>query len=363
MPDQQSTGRFSFTKKGLDRKWRWLIAVVGLVLAWYALQGVAWTDVRLLLMGLRPSAIFIILGINLLLVPLMSARWWLLLKTLGTPISLLALSGYRLAAGAVSYFTPGPHFGGEPVSIYLLQLRHGIPAVPAITSVAVDRLLEMVTSLIVLGLCFTSPVFLGHGNFGEQQGAMLLIGTLAVLFLTALFSGRRPLSNLYLLATRLRHSFFPTQTGKKSPLLQTLAESEGYAEAIVHSSPLSFLLANLLSLAHWAGVFIEFSIMCRFLGSPLSLAQLVALVATARLSFYTPLPAGLGILELALPWLTTTMGSGSSLGISICLIIRLRDILFGVAGLGLTMNYLTCRQKVGIINDPNKRQGYDDLLE
>jgi hypothetical protein len=69
-----------------------------------------------------------------------------------------------------------------------------------------------------------------------------------------------------------------------------------------------------------------------------------------RLAFFTPLPAGIGVLETALPWMTATLGLGSGLGLSLCLIIRFRDILFSLVGLGLTMKYLTCQGKVGIIN-------------
>lgn len=71
----------------------------------------------------------------------------------------------------------------------------------------------------------------------------------------------------------------------------------------------------------------------------------------ARLAFFTPLPAGIGVLETALPWMTATLGLGSSLGFGLCLLIRMRDILFSLAGLGLTMKYLTCRGKLSIISD------------
>ena len=85
--------------------------------------------------------------------------------------------------------------------------------------------------------------------------------------------------------------------------------------------------------------------MSAFMGHPLSIGQLMAVVITARLAFFTPLPAGLGVLESALPWLTEALGQGSALGLSLCLIIRFRDLLFSLAGLGLTMKYLTCPDK------------------
>ena len=87
-----------------------------------------------------------------------------------------------------------------------------------------------------------------------------------------------------------------------------------------------------------------------FLGAPLSLSEVTAVVVVARLAFFTPLPAGIGVLETALPWMTATLGLGASLGLSLCLIIRARDLLLSFAGLGFTVKYLTYQRKVGIIN-------------
>ena len=91
-----------------------------------------------------------------------------------------------------------------------------------------------------------------------------------------------------------------------------------------------------------------------FLGCPLSFGHLTAVVTVVRLAFFTPLPAGIGVLESALPWVTATLGLGDTLGLSLCLIIRCRDLLFSLAGLGLTMKYLTCQGKASIINKSSR---------
>jgi uncharacterized membrane protein YbhN (UPF0104 family) len=125
-------------------------------------------------------------------------------------------------------------------------------------------------------------------------------------------------------------------------LLETLKQGETLAESLLHQHRRPFLLANLSSLGHWLGVFVEFWLMAALLGHSLSFLQLLSVVIAARLAFLTPLPAGLGVLESALPWVTAALGLGSVLGLSLCLLIRVRDILFSLAGLGLTMKYLTC---------------------
>ena len=336
----------------IKKSWRWLLGLSGLVLAWYALKGVAWTTVWELLNRLSPLAILVLVVINLLIVPVMTARWWLLLRSLGEPVGLLSICAYRIAANAVNYLTPGPHFGGEPLSVYLLHHRQKTSFSSAATSVAVDRLLELLASFIVLSLCLITLTFVDSGPLKGGRGLFFVIAVLVVLTwtLSALFTGKRPLSRSLLLLIRLYRSTFPPIFSTTGSLIDIIVQGETMAETLFREHRYHLLLANLLSLGHWFAIFAEFWLMAYFLGFPLSFSQLTAIVVVTRLAFFTPLPAGIGVLETALPWMTATLGLGSGLGLSLCLIIRFRDILFSLVGLGLTMKYLTCQGKVGIIN-------------
>jgi uncharacterized protein (TIRG00374 family) len=348
-PPGKDPTKSSAVRRGFRKTWRWLLGVVGLALAWHALAGVAWVGVWELLAGLGPPAILIILVINLLMLPLMTARWWLLLKTLGSPVGLLSVCAYRTAANAVSYLTPGPHFGGEPLSVYLLHHLQGIRLATAATSVALDRLLEFLASIVVLAVCLMILAIVGNSPFAGSKGLSIALAVLAVFtcILAALFTGKRPLSRSALLFKRFDR------------LMGFITHGEAMAETLFREHRCQFLLANLLSLGHWFGVFAEFWLMSIFLGFPLSLWHLAAVVAVARLAFFTPLPAGIGVLETALPWVTATLGLGSAFGLSLCLIIRVRDLLFSLAGLGLAMRYLTCRKKASIIHDYQGNRGKD----
>lgn len=330
-------------RRWIAKGWRWLLLPVGIILAWHALQGVAWTEAWALLAGIGPFALMTILAINLLMLPLMTARWWLLLRTLGSPVGLIAVCGYRCSANAVSYLTPGPHFGGEPLLVYLLHKRHGIPLTIATTSVALDRVLELSASMIVLTLCLIAFAMPGSGLFaGSRMLALAIAALVAVaVLLTVLFTGGKPFSRFVTLGRRF---------GNFGPLLNGVSYGEVMAEALFRRHRRQFLFANLLSFGHWLAVFAEFWLMSYLLGFSLSFGHVTALVLAARLAFFTPLPAGIGVLESALPWLTATLGQGSALGLSLCLIIRFRDVLFSLAGLVLIMKYLTCQEKIDIIN-------------
>ncbi len=50
-----------------------------------------------------------------------SSRWWLALRAQGHRLPYLTVFRYRMAAFAISYFTPGTQFGGEPLQVYCAQ--------------------------------------------------------------------------------------------------------------------------------------------------------------------------------------------------------------------------------------------------
>ena len=324
--------------------WRGLLLFLGLALAWHALRVMPWDQAWEQVTGMGAGALLILLGLNMMMLPLMTVRWWQLLRMLGAPVGLCTVCAYRFAGNAVSYLTPGPHFGGEPLLIYLLRKRQGIGLPAAATSVALDRILELLASIVVLSLSLIMLTVSGSGPFAGRWALPLAVTLAAAVaaLLAALCMGKRPLSRICHFFIRLCGMAHCVPTGFAGPLLEALIEGETLTESLLRRHRRLFLLANLYSLGHWLGVFVEFWLMAALLGYSLSFLQLLTVVIAARLAFFTPLPAGLGVLESTLPWVTAALGLGNVLGLSLCLLIRVRDILFSLAGLGLTMNYLTC---------------------
>ena len=97
--------------------------------------------------------------------------------------------------------------------------------------------------------------------------------------------------------------------------------------------PKTVLQATLVSFSVWLGMVFEYWLMTYFLGLRLSLMHAVSALTAARLAFLTPLPGGLGALEASQVLALQTLGLEPSYGISISLLIRLRDIFFGLVGL------------------------------
>ena len=103
---------------------RYLFWLVVPPLLWWVLRNVSLTEVLAVLRQLTPAQVLILLATNVVVLLLFSARWWIISRAQGYPIPYLALSGYRLTAFGVSYFTPGPQVGGEPLQVYLTERKH-----------------------------------------------------------------------------------------------------------------------------------------------------------------------------------------------------------------------------------------------
>ncbi len=301
-------------------------------LSWWALKtaplGRMWAEVR----GIHPAAILALAVLNLLILWLFGVRWWLVLRAGERRISSLKLAVYRLAAFGISYFTPGTQFGGEPLQIYLLNRRDGVPTAEAIASVGVDKLVELMVNFAFLVIGVAAMVKLGFfagavGN-GALAGAALL-AAMPMVYGAALCFGVAPAGWASGLLGRLvRHDAM-------ARLALHVGDAEGQVTALCRRKPWGMAAVLAFAGGLWLLLVGEYRLMTWALGLRMSLAQVVAALATARLAFLFPLPGGLGALEAGQVLAMKVLGFDPAMGLSISLLIRARDVTFGLAGLWL----------------------------
>lgn len=315
----------------------WLALAV--LLLWLTLRAVDLGEVWARLAQLQPAQIALLLIVNVAVLATFSARWWLLLAAQGFRINYLLLMAYRLATFAMSYFTPGPHFGGEPLQVYLVTARHNVPVAASVAAVVIDKVLEMTANFtfLTLGVIFVVRAQALPGVSETQLLATsLVLLLLPVSLLVALMGGRRPMSALLGWAEYPWHWLRP----QAAPLSTTrfagaVRQSETQSIDLCRHHPVTLLLAVGASVLSWAAIVGEFWLMTTMLGLDLTLSEAVAALLAARVAILLPLPAALGALEasqsLAMGWL----GQSPAAGVSLSVLIRARDVLLGVIGLGL----------------------------
>lgn len=311
-----------------QRLLRLLPWILGAALLAWGIRFVSLDEVVTILRRLHLWQIAILVVANGIVLATISGRWWFLLAGAGHRLPFFRLVGYRLAVFGLSYFTPGPHIGGEPLQVLLVEKNHDVPRSTALAAVALDKAIEFAINFafLLLGLVAALQWRVVPRETGQQAlglAAALLALPLLYLGLAArgFYPGSRAIAPLARRWPRLLS------------LAATVTESEGMVGRTFRAAPRTFIAAVAITLVSWAALIAEYWLMARFLGAALTLPQLVVALTAARISILLLLPAGLGALELSQALAFGALGLDPALGISIGLLIRARDTLLGLFGL------------------------------
>ncbi len=303
----------------LRSHWRVLLWLTAGGLFVWVLSSVSLAGVLGVLAKLDRGEVAVLVALNAVALLLFGVRWWWILKGLGHPIPFLHACLYRLAAFGFAYFTPGPLVGGEPAQVLLAEKRDGLARDVAIASVGLDRLFE---GVVHLGFLAAAAFALATG-----PGAFFLavLVSLPLGYLVALGLGYAPLSRV------IRRDVIRT--------------SEIAAGRFCRERPVHVLGAVVASIAGWSLVIVEYWLVLSFLGAELGFRQVLLGWVASRIAYLLFLPAGLGVLEAGQVLAFRNMGLAAEMGLSVSLLIRLRDVAVASAGLWSGVRMLTHPKK------------------
>lgn len=264
-------------------------------------------------------------------------RWQLLGQALQAPLSLARLFRMRQAGSAVSFLTPGPHFGGEPLQLFWLKRFFGQPLHRAVAMLGLDRFVETSTNIAVLlagvlMLLGTAMVPLDDG----LQVSAILGGVLAALVLAAALVVRHPVW----LANRFR----PLAQRWRGVENDSNRESGWQALVRLMQNALAMhrerlWVALLLSLLGWGALVLELWLLLRFLGLSPSPTDLLTIMVGMRLAMLLPVPGGIGTIEASLLWSFQLLGLPVSAALGLIALTRLRDAVVLLVGLGCLWSF------------------------
>jgi uncharacterized protein (TIRG00374 family) len=311
-------------------------------LLYWALRGVHLGELGQILGRLSWGRLGALLAVNLTFFAVLTGRWAWVLHGLGERLSALGalrLAASRLAGFSVSYLTPGPQFGGEPVQLALARRWTGLAYTRGSASLLLDKSFELTGNFAFIGVGVLAlrslPALSPEAGCAQWAGwvALLppaLLALLPVAYLAAVFSGSRPLSAL---AARLpaRWRARPWHARLAAFLEASEAEVTAYGRR-----PGRALLQVLLSfMAVWGLSVLEQWLTLRFLGLSLGFPQTLLLLAGAKLAMLLPFPGALGALEVAQRTLFGWLGYGPETALALLVYIRGRDLSFALAGLAV----------------------------
>lgn len=319
---------------------QWIV-VAGLLV--WTIRGIHLADVARVLGRLGFAQLAALVALNALILWSFSWRWWAVLRALGYSIPTRRLSLYRLAAFAVSYLTPGPQFGGEPLQVYLLSRRREVPAPAAIASVVLDKTLELVSNFTFLIAGIVIIIRLNLIPSVAQAPILVLsiaLFLLPVVYLALCCLGTRP-ATWFLGRFSVAKSLWPGFLR----LVESVAEAEDQIGTLCRTRFAWLLSAVALSGISWLIVLLEAWTAMRFLGIPLGPAQAVGVVAAGRLAFLLPFPGGLGALEASQVLAVSALGFSREDGLGLGLLIRARDLIVAAIGAWLAVTLAPERRK------------------
>jgi glycosyltransferase 2 family protein len=307
----------------------WLI-LLGLLLYW-ALRNAPLADIWASLQQLQSWQLTSLAAVNFIIFTLITLRWWLIVRVENESVPLTQLISFRLSAFGLSYFTPGPQVGGEPLQVIYLQRHYGVSYARATSAVFMDKLVEFLANFLFLAFGLSAVFGVGLISSGGMQVAGGLVLT-ALLFLwppvhiVMLYRGYYPISE-FLRAVQSRFGHFKW--------MRLMVVAERMAGAFTRRHLGTLMLSLFVSLLAWVMMVGEYAMMLRFLNIPLDFWQMIASLTVVRLAFLMPLPAGLGALEAAQVFALSAFGFPAAVGVSLSLLMRGRDIVLG--GLGLLL--------------------------
>ena len=315
----------------------WLIA---LALLFWSLRTVSLRD-ALDRLRLTPLQIALFAVANLGAIAAFNLRWWIIVRALGYRIGFIRLLSYRLAAFSVTYFTPGPQFGGEPVQVVLLKRDTGMNTSAATMSVLLDRIIELTINFafLIFGVVVTlrGPAF-GSSNRAQPLIILTVLTTLLVGFLILTATGRHPLTWM-IERLAFRRNDLPVLRRMATFISETEHQTTAFLRGHTHSI-VPLILASLLG---WAALIGEFWLATWYIDLRLTPLQVVAMLTAARIAILLPAPGGLGTLEAGQVWTTRALGLSTAAGLSLSLLIHLRDIALASLGFGIAGLYLRRR--------------------
>lgn len=272
-------------------------------------------------------------SLNALIIAVGTQRWWYLIRAIKAQVSWFRLLAVRQAGMAVSFITPGPQFGGEPLQVYWLCQATadapGMSANKAALSLFLDRIYELLCNFSVLLLGIVLLMFSSLVGAANWPRLMLLL-TSALVAIAAL---------IYWLVRPAQPNRAQGLTGKLSQRIHALLEHWQRARSalaeLLHSGKIELLRVLAVSAVGWVLLLGELWFLLHLVGLEPSFAGFILVLVAQRLALLLPVPGGIGTVEAAVFWSFQLLGWSDASALGFIALMRLRDVLVLALGLAL----------------------------
>lgn len=319
----------------MNKRWYFIGGfLLGLALFTVSLRFYSWNDLVDLLVHIPLGTIAAYAAVSFLIFLTLAARWWVVCRQHGIKVPYINLLGYRYVGFAVSFITPGPRIGGEPVRAGLL-MRHNQDYPTSLSTVVADKTIELTTFGVLFIICLAALLL----NLALDPISQIVFGTVGLIILGLMIfvfytfsQGRDPILTLfrYFRLDRIK----ALQAYEKE-----IKVFEKNITRFYKQDKKKFVIASALSMLAWSISFVEYHLLLGMLGVDATIIHVFAVYSTVGLAYLIPIPFALGSLEAAQTGMFAALKLPREAGVGVAFITRGRDLVRTLIGFILLSYY------------------------
>ncbi len=279
---------------------------------------------------IRPEYILLYLTISIMIVVVLIVKWSIILNALGYRLNFLKLLMYRQMGYAVGYVVPAFYIGGETVKSYFLNKKHKVPLKDAVSSVVIDRAVELPMNFLLAAVMFL--IIILKMDMALYIMVPMGIAIALMIFITAFFYYK-----MYKKEYFFTYLFDLMRFGRIKKLAAGREKIVILEESVIkffNNKPKYIIISILISGMLWLLMMIEFWTGMRIVGYNPTLLQVFLVIVMTGFTMAIPIPASVGIMELGQIGICVMMGIPAPVAIALSLLVRTRDLLWIIMGLG-----------------------------
>lgn len=306
------------------------VLLLGLVCFIWAIRYIGVDQILEQFRKIRPEYIALYLTISVMIVVVLIVKWSIILNALGYRINFLKLLMYRQMGYAVGYVVPAFYIGGETVKSYFLNKKHKVPLRDSVSSVVIDRAVELPMNFLLAAVMFL--IILTSMKIATYILIPMGIVIAFMIFLTAFFYYK-----MYKKEYFFTYIFDLLRLGKIKRLAPGREKVVHLEEGVIkffNHKPKYIIISILISGILWLLMMTEFWTGMRIIGYNPTLIQVFLVIVMTGVTMAIPIPASVGVMELGQIGICLMMGIPAPVAIALSLLVRTRDLLWILMGLG-----------------------------
>ncbi len=259
----------------------------------------------------------------------------------------------RMIGEAYNNITPMASMGGEPVKAWLLKHRYGVPYRDSGASLVLAKTTSMFGLVIFVAIGFA--LILSHGALASSQKWMAGIGLVGLTVWIVVFFLMQHLKLSTLTASRLGRSRFGARLAR---LLEAMHDVDVMFARFYVEHRHRLYVSTIFAVLNWLLGVVEIHLILSFMQIDVSwtdawiIESMVQLVRTA--TFF--IPAGIGTQEGTLLLTCAALTGSGSIGLSVALIRRSRELAWILVSLGLA-SLFAVSPRVTAVSSPDAETG------